>query len=139
MKIFKIIFNLCRVADQKPKRLFLKDVKPGDRILVEWDKIKGKIGGMVCLNNDPETKKIFLQVKWSNYKEQKCTQLEQIVLDYNSKELANFHLLNADTKQTAATERPEIDILVSQLQEAIAKENYEKAEELRKKIEKLKG
>jgi hypothetical protein len=130
------------VPPPQPKRLQLKDVKVGQIIRIEWDMIKGGIGSLVCLNNDPLTRKILLQVKWGNYREVNCAQLQQLVLDYNDEKLKNFHLLNQQVVvETSKPDEPvddtDIAAIQKKLNEALDNEEYELARELQNKIDKL--
>jgi hypothetical protein len=93
------LFNFLRKKHfdnlvQKSKRLCVKDVKPGEAIQIEWSKIKGNIGYVKCINNDPETEKILIEVRWGNYQEINCEEIERTVISYNDSRLKNFHLLN---------------------------------------------
>ncbi len=129
-------------TNKKPLRRQLEDVKAGEMIQLEWYRIKGGIGYMWCVNNDPETKKILLEIKWGNYKEMGVNEKEKLILDYNSKELRNFHLLNAipsDTQESKDDKDDDFDIatLQKKMNEALDKEEYEIANELQKKIDKL--
>lgn len=124
--------------DRKPARRHVKDIKPGESIQIEWYRIKGGIGNLKCINNDPQTKKILLQVTWGNYQECGHPEKEKIILDYDSKELANFHLLNQAVEQAGPTDDDcDIAMLQKKMNEAMEKEEYEKASELQKKIDKL--
>ena len=69
MKFFKWLSELLKSKPQpkkpvvkKPQRRYLKDVKAGEVIQIEWYRIKGGIGNLKVLNNDPETKKICLKI-----------------------------------------------------------------------------
>lgn len=97
MKLFNAIssfFNSNAQASQTPQRRHIKDVKLGEDIQIEWYRIKGEMGWLKCINNDPAAKKILLEITWSNYQQINCEKKEKIILDYNSKELKNFNLLN---------------------------------------------
>lgn len=122
---------------QKPKRLRIEDVKPGEKIRVEWDRVKGKIAWLTCLNNDPLTKKIHLQVTWSDFQKYNLLQKEEVVWPYACEELKNFHLLNE-----RKNEPPDVDVLEvlrKKLDLLLEKEDYEAAYELQKQIEKIKA
>lgn len=113
------------------KRRYIEDVKPGESILIEWSRIIGNIGYLKCINNDPKTKRIFLEVTWGNYEKARCKEKEMLLLDYDSKELQNFHLLN---QYRYVEQSDDIATLKKKLKEAIKNEEYEKASELQKKI-----
>ena len=68
--------NVAKPIVSKKNRRLVKDVKPGDIIKIEWYKAVGRIVPLKCLNNDPETKKILLEIRWNNYKEFKCEERE---------------------------------------------------------------
>lgn len=136
---------------KKPTRRYIKDVKAGEFIKIEWSRIKNSnasglgIGELKCINNDPETKKILLQVIWANYKENKLEEREKVIFDYDGIELKNFHLLNeiVEPKTPQKTDDDEHDIaknlfkLQKQMNDALDKEEYREADELQKKIDKL--
>ncbi len=134
--------NSKPVTPPEPKRLQLKDVKVGQKIRIEWNIITDGIVFLTCMSNDPLTRKILLQVKWSNYKEVNCNQIQQLVLDYNDEKLKNFHLLNqhvfVETSESAeSVDDTDIAAIQKKLNEALEKEQYELARELQNKIDKL--
>ena len=144
----KFLLNLfypSYVEKKKPTKRFLKDVKPGDNIQIEWERIKGVIGYLKCLNNDPDDKKILLEVSWGNYKLVGCEQKQRIILRYDSMELRNFNLLNPlydkiiteNTKQEDEFDDTDLIELQKQLNDALDNEQYELAEELQKKVDKI--
>ncbi len=122
----------------KPIRRQVKDVKVGEIIWVEWYRINKFIGQLKCLSNDPETKKILLEVKWSKLNGVENVK-EKVIFDYNGVELINFHLLNSASNNKEDSSEIETDIvnLQKKLNEALEKEEYELADELQKKIDKL--
>ncbi len=125
-----------RKKEEKPRRCHVKDVKPGEFIYIEWNRIHGNIGRVKCLANDPETQRILIEVNWSNIE----PSVEQVIFKYNSEELKNFHLLNMVDRLDTTTEEDKspLEELQKKLKEAISIENYEEAEILKKKIEKSK-
>ncbi len=119
-----------------PDKSFVKYVKPGDRIQIEWSKIVGEIGTLTCVNNDPQNRKILLRMKWGNFEEVKEPEFQQIILDYKCKELKNFKLLNPHiTHFHSSGEKSVLENLEEELTKALEVEDYKRAEELRKKIE----
>lgn len=125
-----------------PQRLQLKDVKVGQLVRVEWHMITSGIGFLRCMSNDPLTRKILLEAKWSNYKEIGCQEKQQIVLDYNDPILSNFHLLNQHvevqpTSPVNPVDDTDIAAIQQKLNEALDNEQYELARELQNKIDKL--
>jgi len=85
------------------------------------------------LNNDTKTKKILIEMYWSNREE--TEKYEKRILSYDSEELENFNLLNPiNNNIQTKTHIDDIETLQNELKEAIEKEEYEKAEELQKKI-----
>ncbi|HWY13221.1 MAG TPA: UvrB/UvrC motif-containing protein [Bacteroidia bacterium] len=137
-KFLKLWSALFGSKKNKPKRRYVKDVKTGDYIQIEWHRMKNGIGYIKCLNNDPETKKIFLEVRWGNYKEAGIEERQKLILDYKSIELMNFHLLNQVVNKPESTEDDsDIATLQKKMNEALDKEEYEKADELQKKINNL--
>jgi len=70
---------------------------------------------------------------WSNREE--TEKYEKRILSYDSEELENFNLLNPiNNNIQTKTHIDDIETLQNELKEAIEKEEYEKAEELQKKI-----
>ncbi len=150
--MFKSLFNSpeqevkkeIKQEVKKPRR-YVKDVLPGEDIRIEWNRIKGGIGFVKCISNDPETEKIFLQVKWNNYKETNTEEFEYFILDYNSIELKNFHLLNEHSPRLQVKEKDDkkddedsnIVALQAKLNLALSEERFEDAEYYQKKIDKL--
>lgn len=116
-----------------PKRRYLKDVKPNELVTIEWYRFQGGTSKLRCVNNDPETRKIWLEINWTNAPK------EQLILDYRDDKLANFHLLNEVINPSKQDREEEFDLptLHKKMNEAIDKEEYERAEEYQKKIDKL--
>ncbi len=160
IKIFKSLFKLSeqdvkkeikqdvkkeiKQKVKKPRR-YIKDVLPGENIRIEWHRIKGRIGFVNCISNDPETEKIFLKVQFSNYKELNLNETEYLILDYNSEELKNFHLLNEHSPRLQVEEKSDkkdnedsnIVALQAKLNLALSEERFEDADYYQKKIDKL--
>lgn len=138
-KIFGIKDKI--VVPEDSNRIHIKDVKSGENIKIEWHRIKGKIGWVKCINNDPKTKKILLEVHWNNHKEIGSPKREQVIFGYDAIELCNFHLLNQiqnDTKDDEGDEESyDISDLQKKMNEALEKEEYEIASKLQKQIDKL--
>lgn len=93
MRFFAWLFRSKRKLGQS-NRLYVKDVQPGERVFIESNRFLDRIALLKCLSNDPKTKKILLEIKWSNPGTEGLP-IEKIILDYNSSELENFHLLNS--------------------------------------------
>ena len=126
---------------KKQERLKLKDIKKGQFIRIEWNMVEGKIAALKCLNNDTSSKKLLLEVEWDNYVTRGIKQYEQIVISYNDEKLKNYHLLNSSlnfgTDEDSDTDNLDIVSLQKKLNEYLEKENYEEADKLQKKIDKL--
>jgi excinuclease UvrABC helicase subunit UvrB len=140
MRLIKYIFGLFKSS--KPKRLRLKDVKPGDYIYIESDLIKGGVFKLKCVNNDPKDKKILMYFNWKDKPH------EIKVFDYDSRELSNFNLLNQidHPQQNTSTQNThnkkeefsnDIASLQKEMNEALSKEEYERADRLQKKIDEI--
>ena len=115
-----------------PKRRYVKDVKPDECINIEWYRFRGGIAQVKCLNNDPETRKIWLEINWINLPK------EHLVLDYRDDKLANFHLLNQVIVEGESSEEDfDLITLTKKMNECIDREEYEKAEEYQSKINNL--
>ena len=132
-----IFYNLAYLlfGYKKQERLKLKDIEKGENVRIEWNRAKGGIAVLKCLNNDPKTKKILLEVRWSNYKENKLQEHEQILFSYKDKELKNYHILNTCMQPSGNEE--DVNSLKEKIKEAIAKEDYEEVDRLQKKLDKL--
>lgn len=145
MNFKKLLYDLFASNDppqkrleKKLQRLYVKDIQAGDIVTVEWSRIRGGIGGLKCLNNDPVTKKILFETNWNNYIEMGVPQHQKIIFDYNGEELKNFHLLNQAMERRQEVEDDyDMASLQKNMNEALEKEEYEKAEELQKKINKI--
>lgn len=124
-------------TNQPQRRRYIEDVKIGQHIWVEWYRIKGRLGEMKCLNNDPYTRKILLEVNWFKG-EGKPNTLQRVIFDYDGDELKNFHLLNP-LKNNESEEIDDTDIasLQKRMNDALEKEEYEIAREIQNKIDKL--
>lgn len=109
-------------------RLNPKDVKPGDEILIELDNAMYGFANVICLNNDPVTEKLLIEVEWSNKDEE--DKIQKIIVPYNSKMLRNFHLLNQHSLNNEKN-------LKAQLKSALEEEDYTKVAEIQEKINKL--
>lgn len=128
------IFNTKKQLDRRG----LKDILPGEEVIIEWDRIKGKIGPLLCVNNDPINKKILLKVCWRNYLELNHPQYESIIFNYNDKVFENFYLLNnIIIKSNDNTDSNNLYELQTKMNKALEEENYELAEILQNKINKL--
>ena len=144
MKFIRSLFIFLNLMDDKTQapskpRRYVKDVKPGEYIYIEWHKIQGNIGQLKCINNDLKTKKILLEVHWNNLdKDSNQSKIERLILKYNAAELKNFNLLN---QIQIIEDEEDIDDDIASLQkllnEAIENEQYEKAEELQTRINKI--
>ena len=140
------LFKSTKAKIVEPSRRHIKDVKPDEIIQIEWYRAKESLCRLRCVNNDPVTKKILLEIRWGNFKEGKCSEYEKVVFDYDSKELANFHLLNtyqekpkpkAKDEDNEGKDDYDIASLQKKMNEAIDRDDFEMASELQKKIDKL--
>ncbi len=124
-------------ASPAEKRLRLEDVECGDEIYVEFSRMTPRIGLLLVAGNDPETRKMAMQVTWTEFNGRKGVK-ELVVFDYDGKELANFHLLNSSRKQTDEQgDDTDIASLQKSMNKALEEEDYLKADEIQKKIDKL--
>jgi hypothetical protein len=130
-KLFNKIFGV-----DKTVRVHVKNVKPGDWIEIEWDRINGGIGSLKCINNDPKTKTILLEVTWDNV-EDESDKKQKLIVRYNDYKLKNFHLLNQFKIKIEDVDSNEIENLENMIQCALENEEYEKIEELKEKLNKL--
>lgn len=94
-----------RVVSHAPDMLRLQDVRPNDMIVIEWEKIKGRIGEVRVVSNSPETKQMAVEMKWGNYIEADIPEYETIVINYKSYHLENFHVLNKMRRGPASGQR----------------------------------
>lgn len=128
----------------EPTRLYLKDVVIGEQIQIQWSRAEGGLCRVKCLNNDTKSKTILLEIRWGNYKEAKCPEYQKLVLDYDDDKLKSFNLLNTYKEKVKPKTKDEEDIddtdiatLQKKMNEALAQEEYEYADKLQKKINKL--
>jgi hypothetical protein len=109
----------------EPKRKEPKDVKPGEKVRIEWERIKGKIGIVKCLSNDPTTKKMFVQMRWSNFAELPgCDEYEELIIEYDQYYLKNFHLLNSAIDLNKEEKKPQDELgkVLEEIKEEIEEE-----------------
>lgn len=127
-----LIESLKSIFKDKPKRLRLEDVKPMDLVGVEWSRFQDKIGFLHCVNNDPQTKKILLSVKWKNYEEANLPPVESLIVSYNDKMFKNFVLLNyhltKEDKAIVNLNDYDIGLLKERLELLVDDEHYEEAQ-----------
>ena len=141
MRLIEFILALF-IKKSTYKRRYLKDVKPNDKIRIQWYKISPlnnpqRIGEVKCLSNDPQNKTILVELKWSNYEEAELSQYEQIILDYNSKVFENFNLLNPYVPIEDSLETIDLKTLLLQKNEALDEQDFVKAETIQKQINKI--
>lgn len=119
---------------EKPLKRQLKDVKPGEFIVIEWEWIQGNIGPARCLSNYPDGKKIFLKIEWSNTRNGR--DYDYLVLSYSDKILRNFHLLNTGISIIHKTNEVDeaIETLRKSINESIELEKYETVQDVKQKI-----
>lgn len=99
--------------------------------MIEWDMIQGGIGVIKCINNDPETKKIFLQMRWCD-----GTLDPPFIKNYNDSMFKNFHLLNSNLIQDRSGNSIEktIDTINSHVKQLLIDEKYEDITKLKMSI-----
>lgn len=141
--------NGGRVKYPKPNRHdFMARVKVGDVIWIEYSQWRRKISTATCMNNSPQLKKMRVQWRWSKQaQEEGHPEYDSIILSYDSRELADFELLNPMYCQPAQPKQPEkpkeetkeekVARLNVQLEDALKEERFEKAVEIQKEIDKL--
>lgn len=121
---------------EKEMRRSVADVKPGELVTIEWSRIKGKIGQLKCLSNDPIKKVILLEIHWGNWQETGDLQYEKLVLNYSDTHLANFHLLNSDRPAKPRTLQEKLQ---EEMDELTRREKYEEASVIRDALNELKA
>lgn len=131
--------NAIKEKPTQNKRKEIKDIQPNEMIKIEYWKISGDhIGSVKCINNDPLTKKILVEVKWKNYIEANSDEFEKFILEYKSDELKNFNLLNdIQHNPKIILDETRITDLLKEKFKAIENEEYEKADTLQKHIDNL--
>jgi len=133
----------------KEKRLHISMVKPEQEFKLEHDEALYEICTGYCISNDTYKKEILFEIHWA---ENSKRYTQQYILPYNAKEFKHFHLLNIkefkipsknydetlnDNDQKKQKIQEEIKELKSMLNKHIQKEEYEKAQEIQNKIDKL--
>jgi hypothetical protein len=146
MNIFKAILEFCRHSDPsyvpKPQRVTLRDVKPNNKINIQWDRVSSvgnpdHIGELKCISNDPITKKILLQVKWSNFKEANHEEFEQVIFSYKDKVFDNFALLNQAVTPQEPKDNKDLKTLLLQKNIALKEQDFELADQVQKQIDEI--
>lgn len=134
-----------RKSEYNSNRKRLIDIKPNEIVTVESSIFLGRIGKLTCINNDPYTQKIVLQIAWTNHSVFKT---EILILDYDDDMFDNFHLLNSVNvpapikkgDEHMDSENPD-DYDIAKLQAMINKKldsnDHTGIDELQKKIDKL--
>lgn len=114
----------------KPYSNRLSQVRTGDRIKVN---ISGFVVDAECLNNSPETKKMFIRKFVSQ------NRISETVEEYNNHTFINFDALNPVIGQPNRNQSKysTLDHLKDLLEKALEKEKYEEASVLRDAISKL--
>lgn len=85
--------------------LRLEDVRPGEIIIIEFYRIKGRFGEVKVITNSPETRQLLVEIHWRNFKETGSVEFERFVINYNDDEVKNFHVLNKMRRGPASGER----------------------------------
>lgn len=117
-------------------RRHISDVKPEEVITIQFDRIKGEIGNCTCINNDPILRKIYVSIKWNNYKETGCPQYEKFIFSYDGDELRNFSLLNPIQEEpTYESLMRKFMFLNRSMENALQDKQLEIAEEVAREIE----
>lgn len=108
----------------------LSQVRAGDRIKVN---ISGFVVEAECLNNSPETKKMFIRKFVSQ------NRISETVEEYNNYTFINFDALNPVIGQPNRNQSKysTLDHLKDLLEKTLEKEKYEEASVLRDAISKL--
>jgi hypothetical protein len=133
------MWNLFGKPKPTPKRRRLEDVQPGESIMIEYNRMKYGKGSVECINNEPENKKMLIKIRWGNWKEVGCAEEELLVLKYSNDAFSNFSLLNPFVfkDRESLTDDNNLAELQKKMNEALEKEQYEIANDLQKKIDKL--
>lgn len=121
------IFQIFSSSTPKDNRYTLDKVKGNDLIMIEWNRIQGGIGPIKCINNDPKTKKILLQMRWRD-----GTLDTPIIKDYSDSMFKNFHLLNSNFEKDSIEKT--IDTINSHVKQLLIDEKYEDITKLKMSI-----
>ena len=124
-------------------RFNVSQVKCKETIYIEHALAADKICIATCINNDPEQKKILIEIEWIEF-ENNETYTKKYILKYSSEELKNFYLLNSYRLITVKGEQEEneneqeaILTLKTKLNKLLQEEKYEEAILLKNEIDKL--
>ena len=121
----------------------MKHLKPEQHILVKYYRIAGTgIGWCKVLHNNVKDKKLLVLLSWNNFQQAGVPQTERMIFDYNGSELKDFDTLNYDIgmpeNNTGSTgEDFNLPRLQSELNKALECEDYTKANQYQKQIDKL--
>lgn len=124
------------------KEYQLKDVVAGNIITIERNDIRGKFTNVLCLNNLPKEKKIYLQITWevTEYTLSLGKQVgniveHKIICKYSDDMLKNFTLINNCPNINDS------EYHIAQLQRiyqtSIEQEKYEEVISIKKQLEQL--
>jgi hypothetical protein len=127
--IFFIRHNQVQAFEKS--RRHIRDVKPGDRIIIEHWRMLKKHGQVLCINNDPISEKIFIRINWAG------EDPEESIFSYDDDCFKNFNLLNPLKLNEDQEEIFDIALLQKKINEALEKEEYENIEKWQKQIDKL--
>jgi len=139
MEIKKFFYNLFNLSRK------LKNVKSGDTIIIQHSNMEKGIGEVLCINNEPNKKKILVMIFWNNIIKisgelDSCL----FILNYDADELSNFSLLNPvypiniDSLYDKDALLNIIRDKKNELNLAISDEEYENAQIIEKEILELK-
>ena len=137
--ILRALFAWLSNKPDMPARRKLKDVKKGEIVRIEWSIVKGSVASPICVNNDPATKTIWLEITWDNWEEYNRLPKEQLVLDYLDMRLINFSVLNPEIvlAPPVPEETTALETLRNVIKTSLEKEEYEKVRAIKTKLEAL--
>ncbi len=126
------------VIQKNKRRRSIADVKKDEYIIAYWHRQTSNngIGTFRCISNDPETKKILLEKRWSNFKDLDIPEYEKVIFSYDSEAFYDFNLLNPEVKEKKPVESIAINKLQQKVKEAIKNEDWKRVDELDEEIKK---
>lgn len=137
------MFKFFQKKDPNIKKEYhLKDVVAGDVITIERNDIQGRFTRVLCLNNLPKEKKIYLQINWeiSDYSLSLGKKVgniveHKIICKYSDDMFKNFILINNCPNINDS------EYHIAQLQRiyqaSIEQEKYEQVISIKKQLEQL--
>jgi hypothetical protein len=133
MRLFSRLFKRNTKAVEV-KRIRKSDLAVGDCFRANWDRVAGGICTVRCLGNDPERRRIFIEIIWGTESGEKT---ERDIWHYDSPQLVDFYLLNQDFMEDEDTIDDAIEVIRKKIDELVAEEDYEAAAKITTRVKNI--